>query len=48
MKNDSLDDRMKDHESLFRYKLPRRAYTMIRLDEKDFPGVKHRIIGVDI
>lgn len=36
MKNDSLGDRMKDYESRFRYKLPRRAYTMIRLDGKAF------------
>lgn len=36
MKKDSLGDRMKDYESRFRYKLPRRAYTMIRLDGKAF------------
>lgn len=27
MRKDSLGDRMKDCESRFRYKLPRRAYT---------------------
>lgn len=33
---DSLGDRMKDYENRFRFSLPRRAYTMIRLDGKAF------------
>ena len=36
MTKDSLGDRMKNYESRFRYYLPRRAYTMIRLDGKAF------------
>jgi len=36
MNKDSLGDRMKDYESRFKYKLPRRAYTIIRLDGKAF------------
>lgn len=31
---DSMGDRMKDYEDRFRHMLPRRAYTMIRLDGK--------------
>lgn len=33
---DSMGDRMKDYEDRFRHMLPRRAYTMIRLDGKAF------------
>lgn len=33
---DSLGDRMKDLESRYRYMLPRRCYTLIRLDGKAF------------
>jgi len=36
MTKDSLGDRMKNYESRFRYYLPRRAYTLIRLDGKAF------------
>jgi len=36
MTKDSLGDRMKNYESRFRFYLPRRAYTMIRLDGKAF------------
>jgi tRNA(His) 5'-end guanylyltransferase len=33
---DALGDRMKDYENRFRYYLPRRAYTLLRLDGKAF------------
>lgn len=33
---DSLGDRMKDYEGRFKYFLPRRSYTMIRIDGKAF------------
>lgn len=36
MSKDSLGDRMKSYENRFRYMLPRRAYTMIRIDGKSF------------
>jgi hypothetical protein len=34
--HDSLGDRMKDIEGRTRYYLPRRCYTLIRLDGKSF------------
>ncbi len=36
MSKDSLGDRMKDYEDRFRYKMPKRSYTMIRCDGKSF------------
>ena len=36
MTKDSLGDRMKNYESRFRFYLPRRTYTLIRLDGKAF------------
>jgi hypothetical protein len=36
MKNNYLGDRMKDYESRFRYKLPRRAYALVDLKRGTF------------
>ena len=33
---DSLGDRMKNHENRFRFYMPKKSYTMIRLDGKSF------------
>lgn len=36
MKKDDLGDRMKGYEAVTKYKLPRKGYTMIRIDGKAF------------